>query len=232
MVSRVGSSRTLPDSAVRSQARGGVELAQQMAGKARELYELACGESAVEGEPPFTPANPQGEVGCDLSGPPWGSALLHPIFWWSWLGDDTDVTQPDNDLIASSVGGSHQPAVVRAAIWVRPFADVLPGGGIAPYSRGIIWVRGHRSSGGGAAQLIGRARNVTLGQTSLTASAASAGATTSSTTEIDLFTSADDFFMKLRPGLNEIELIFLCETLGNAIAIDSLSILQLAKRSH
>jgi hypothetical protein len=234
VVSRIGFTGAVPDATVRSEARGGVEIIHQLGGKARVNYERAAGVSAVDGEAPIAPSNPQGDgPGVDLSGPPFGSALRHPIFWWSWLGDDADVQQPTGDKVASFIGGLLLPAMLRFTVWNRPHAPTRDSSVYKPpYSRALIVVRGHRTTGAGAAQLTGRARNVTMQETFQVEQTGTAGATTSSTTETGLFFTSDGFFVRLLPGLNEIALTFLCTTVGHAIQLDAVAGLQTSKRGH
>lgn len=230
MVSKLGFDGCMPDSQIRSESRGGIEIPRQLAGKARVLYELAAGESGVPGEEPSSGYNPQGEVGCDQSGPPWGSAFLHPIAVWSGLADDSDVHQPASDLVCSFNAGLLIPVVMHWRLWVKPFEPNLPGAE-PPYSRAQVWVRGHRFSGAGAATLHGRARNKTLNETFQTEMTGVAGATTASTAEVNLFSSAA-FYVRLMPGVNDIVLTFICATAAHAIQLDAVSLLQVAKRSH
>ncbi len=231
MVSKIGFSGAMVDADIRSEARAGTEVVRQLAGKARALYELAAGESAVADESPYTSKNPQGETGADLSGPPWGSAIRHPIAWWSWLADDTDVVQPARDLVASNVAGLVIPVVMRWAVWNRPHARTLPGGAIAPYSRAQIWVRGHRTAAGVAATLQGRARNLSLNENAQTEQTQTANGTTATTAEADLF-STSAFFVNLRAGLNDLVLTFLCATANSSIQLDCVGLLQSVKRTH
>lgn len=229
MSSRVGWSGAMPDSQLRSEARGGVEIIRQVAGKALALFELTAGKPAIDGQR-FTPLNPQGEVGVDLSGPPWGSAHRHPIAWWSWLPNDTDVQQPARDPSTSFFSGILIPLVLRCSVWVRPHAP-SSGSFIAPYSRGYLWVRGHRASGAVAASLAVRARNLTMGQDFQTEQTASSVTTTASTTAANLF-AGTTAYVDLVPGRNDIALTFLCETAACSINLDAVALLQVEKRGH
>ncbi len=229
MVSRIGDELYLPDDQVRSEAAGRNDLARMLAGKSRLLAELATGESAVAGEPGQTKPNPQNLLGVDLSGPPWGSALRHPLAWRSWGKTKSTVqavSPPSTSLLASGV--TNPVSLSPFVIWVRPHSK-LPPGFFAPYSRGYVTYRAHRSAGAISTDLEVKAWNVTLGET---AGDAMSDVDTFGALAANESTVESAVFVNLRPGINSIRLQFFCQTAGHTIVIDSVQLEQRAKRSH
>lgn len=166
MPSRISSGgMLLPPAAVRSEAPARAELMRSLAGRAAELYELALGESCLDNSPPVTAPNPQGLTGWDLSGPPWGSAVLHPVAWFSGRSPNTAVClSPDHaDQVERQFGGATGPAHVRFPFYLRPF-DSLPDPSIAPYARLALALRSYRISGATTPTATVRAWNAAAGQ--------------------------------------------------------------------
>jgi len=128
----------LGDGAFRGLAPGYAETARSLAGRATELYELAAGVSSATGEPPVTPLNPQGRVGWDLSGPPWGSALRHNVAWFSGRSADANLIQPDYDATPDLWFNQYKPALIKMRFWNRPFDSLSPHA-VAPHAR-LYWV--------------------------------------------------------------------------------------------
>ena len=142
-VSRVGTLLFPAIAATKDQAPCLAEVGQALSGKARYLYELAAGNSAVAGEDPVVPANPQGLTGVDLSGPPWGSAILRPAAWFGGVANNANLQAPDSNVLqANTVKFTSVP------IWlfVRPHAK-LPDGYEAPESHLLLLLRAYASSG-------------------------------------------------------------------------------------
>jgi len=83
MTARITSTRFLSSTATAKHAPAVAEVAQSLAGRPRVAWEMAHGISAVSGEAPVIGLNPQGLVGLDLSGPPFGAALLMPVETYS-----------------------------------------------------------------------------------------------------------------------------------------------------
>lgn len=137
-VSRVGSRVWLKDAQACNLAHGRAELIQALVGRARALNELVDGQPAVSGEASCLPPNPQGLVGIDHSGPPWGSVWRQPVAWLGGRGTDaTDWQGPDDTTPIVHVS-SRAPAALKWNIWLRPH-EVLPQGYIAPY--GLLQMR-------------------------------------------------------------------------------------------
>lgn len=129
--------RPAEDVAAHAGARGEVPLS--LAGRDRHLWEMVTGASAVAGEPAAVPTNPQGLVGIDMSGPPFGPCLLLPVAWWE--GSSGAGVHPSHAW--SAIAGT--PAVKRWRVWNRPHMRRLDGD--APLQQlGLLW-RGTASAG-------------------------------------------------------------------------------------
>lgn len=108
------------------------KLATSLAGRAVALYELASGKAASEGG--LTPLNPQGRLGVDRSGPPWGDAHRHALVSCEYLATTANVGGTPRFLV--ELTEINQVYSVPMRIYVRPFADIP----LAPYSRGLLQV--------------------------------------------------------------------------------------------
>lgn len=136
----------LGDTAFRATAPALAETARSLAGRAHELYELATGSPIVAGEPAITRPNPQGLIGWDLSGPPWGSALTHPVVWFTGRSSDANLIQPDSDAGDRYRYTGSNSVSVSFRVWCRPFEQLKPEA-VAPLSR-LCWIlRSYRVSG-------------------------------------------------------------------------------------
>ena len=89
MVQRYVSSDSLRDEDTRSLALGDVRVLKSIVGRIRYLAEMATGRSIVDGEEAGIPRNPQGLLGVDLSGPPYGPCVLHSTWWFGGMKPDT-----------------------------------------------------------------------------------------------------------------------------------------------
>lgn len=171
MVSRVGELLWLKDTQVCALAHGRAEIARGLAGKARWLTELVDGQSAVAGEPPVTPPNPQGLVGLDMSGPPWGSAWRHPVAWAGGRGTDSTSWQgPAKHTLLIHTAGRRPVGLTPWHVRNRCH-EVLPAGYSAPYSRLQVLLRARVQSATATLTVRGRVDDeplVTLGTCSLT----------------------------------------------------------------
>ena len=124
-------------------------LATSIAGRARALYELASGEAgATDGG--GTPLNPQGRLGVDRSGPPWGDAHTHPMWSTEFLEATAGVAGDPQYLSTLTVQG--QVYQVPCALYVRPFRVYES----APYSRGRVQIILERIGGAGTATVVVR----------------------------------------------------------------------------
>ena len=140
MTSRLFSRRFLPAEATQTHAHAYSETAQSLVGRPRFAFELATGASAIAGEVPMVETNPQGSTGVDMSGPPFGPALLLPV--WEWVGQPDGGTAPSNYLSAI---GTTTRTLPRFRLWNRPHA-VRPDG-LAPLQRMVFSHRTTASAG-------------------------------------------------------------------------------------
>lgn len=215
-ITRIVSSSHLTQSQVRTHAPALANIAESLAGRVRYLYELAAGVPAVASDGVVTPLNPQGRIGVDRSGPPWGDALQHPI--WVMEGTPASADLYGEKPIASlSLSGNK--ASVRARMVVRPFQDAPR----VPYSLGSLRVYGIRTAGAGTATATIRtysgteardpSRSVTLTMASSTTMGSAA------------------LLIPLSPGYCE-RLIEIEATASVAFAIVHMAISQAVRRSH
>ena len=124
-------------------------LATSIAGRARALYELASGAAgATDGG--GTPLNPQGRLGVDRSGPPWGDAHTHPMWSTEFLEATAGVAGDPQYLSTLTVQG--QVYRVPTLLYVRPFRSYEG----APYSRGRVQIILERIGGAGTATVVVR----------------------------------------------------------------------------
>jgi hypothetical protein len=96
------------------------------------LYELASGKAVADGG--VTPLNPQGRLGVDRSGPPWGDAHRHPLLSCEYLPATANISGDPKFLV--ELTEINQVYLVPMRLYVRPFADVP----LAPYSRGLLQI--------------------------------------------------------------------------------------------
>lgn len=137
--SRLYSSQFLLASEVAAHAPARSEVGQSLAGRDRHLWEMATGASAVDGEPASVGRNPQGLVGIDMSGPPFGPCLLLPVSWWE--GRSGAGVQPTNRW--SAVGDT--AASEDWPVYNRPHVQRLDGN--APLQQLALLWRGTASAG-------------------------------------------------------------------------------------
>lgn len=215
-ISRIISSSNLTQTQVRSYAPAYASIPESIAGRVRYLYELATGTASVADDGVVTPLNPQGLVGVDRSGPPWGDAFQHPM--WVREGTPLSSTIYGERAIASLSGVGDRDRVI-ARLHVRPFqADAL-----APYSLGEVTIFGIRTGGAGSATATisaypdrydtGSARTTTLTMSSTTAMASA------------------QVLVPLSPGYCE-RLITIESTASAPFSITHMAISQIQRRSH
>ena len=130
---RIVSSEPLTDAECRTLAPAvSRKLAQSIAGRALALYELASGASVVDAG--LTALNPQGRLGVDRSGPPWGDAHRHPLLSCEYLTTTANIAGDPKFLV--ELTAQDQIYQVPMRLYVRPFADSP----LAPYSRGLLQI--------------------------------------------------------------------------------------------
>jgi hypothetical protein len=225
MARRFGLLRPLADVEADSESDALATVIQSLTGGAAFLYELVSG-TRVTRDTEVTPANPQGSVGVDLSGPPWGSALLHPIAWLGGAKPDTAIGY--GIAPACTVQANARAVVGPWLIWVRPF-ERLPLPFIAPYSIGVIHIRAHDSAGGVDFCDVD-VRNLSItGDPSPQLGALQFAPGTS---EASITPVQGDIKIPLVPGWNVLELGFAHDDDGETVTIDSIVVNQVKKRTH
>ena len=207
--SRVGAKLHLSRDQVKTQAPAYSEVAQHTAARMRWVWEMAHGASAVSGEPAIADTNPQGEVGWDWSGAPFGNDLLLPIVTsslWSPAANSR-VRQEIEDLDSTLTA----PRIVRMRIWQRPFAS-LPSPHIAPRSRAYLLAQAIAT--GGSCNVTFGLRNTSMGGAAQTASV-SIGTTTTAVTPTGIY-------LPMRPGWNQVDVTILPTTASRTVKMISL----------
>lgn len=213
-IQRIVSTEPLTDAECRSLAPARARrLATSIAGRARALYELALGTPAYD-DGGATPVNPQGSLGVDRSGPPWGDAHLHPV--WTYAAIVQGV-YPSLRVLEVD-GGTGTILRIRARWWCRPF-QMGPG---VPYSRAYLRGMVSRKGASGTA-------TVTVRVYGPSGDSGPSTSTTGSTTgSADLGTDA---WTPQYPGWNE-RIIEIEQTGSVGAYIGPLSLNQIARRSH
>jgi hypothetical protein len=142
---RIVSTEPMTDSECRTLAPAVARrLATSLAGRARALYELASGAAGAD-DGGGIPLNPQGRLGVDRSGPPWGDAHTHPL--WSTEFLETTAGVAGDPCYLASLTVQNQVYQVPTSLYVRPFRDYEG----APYSRGEVQIVLERIGGAGTA---------------------------------------------------------------------------------
>lgn len=139
MTTRIYSRRYLKSGEAHAHAAAKSDVPMSLAGRARHLWEMATGASAIAGEQASAPVNPQGLIGIDMSGPPFGPALLLPVAWWE--GRSGAGVQPTNQW--STIGALAISS--DWTIWNRPHTQFLDGA--APLQQLALLWRGTASAG-------------------------------------------------------------------------------------
>lgn len=200
---------------VRSLAVARARIPRALAGGTRLLWELATGAPSVEGEPPITVRNPDGEIGVNRSGYPWGPALRHPL--WSTSGCNED---PASLAFGKTWVDEVETGEVRRwtiTLRVRPFT-MRPN---TPYSRGYLSAR-VRNASAGAGTSSAKIRAWRLGEPDIYREATVSGGTAN---------QVDILYVDLRRGQNRI-VIEVRDVTTRGLRIDSLSLNQVATRTH
>lgn len=216
-ITRVISSEPLTDAEATSWAPAvSQRLATSLAGRARYLLELLRGDGAGFDGDVGTPLNPQGQLGVDRSGPPWGSAHQHPM----WLYEYEPAAEIFGEVPLAELTAVGQQVTVFADFFVRPHY-VAPR---VPYSRAYLTWGITRTGSAGTV-----AAKATIYGIDDEASTPSQTLTTSSST-----TGNVTAFGYVAPGLNTLRLVIEATTVpaGCVIRIDALSLGQIANRSH
>jgi hypothetical protein len=221
----------LPDDAFRSEAKGNRNVLASLAMRSRRLYELLTGTNPhASTDPPGTPRNPDGELGHNHSGPPWGVAFLHPIATISRKkASPGNIQMPTGWQVADLT--TTNPFIIGP--WVirnRSYAK-RPDPYTAPYSRAYLKLLAHRPTANPATLAVSmesfaRDRKGTWAQGTHSASIAM-----TSTAETEY--AHADLWVDLEPGLNLIKITFSSSApSADAPIVDSLSLCQIVKQTH
>ncbi len=202
----------LVDQQTQNNAPAGAELVQTLAGRARWLYEMATGGPAVDTEPAAVPRNPQGLVGHDHSGPPYGTAFRHLLFGCS--GGVVDATWSRSPAAFELPNGS--TSAFEQRVWIRPHAEQRG----APYSRGLLVLRAISNSGDQSV----------LVQSGTNGDEAAESVILVPDTETEFtFTSS---LLAFRSGWNDLRVVLEKLESGSNLYITGLGVFQTALRSH
>lgn len=218
----------LGDGSFKSEAPAYAEVARSLAGRAAELYEFASGSAAATGEQPLTRPNPQGLTGWDLSGPPWGSAILHPVAWFSGVPvDGVSKHTPDDSARWDRLYRSNKPALIQLRFWNRPYDRISPAA-TAPLSR-LYWaIRSIRIAGATTPTATARTWNPRLGQKRDTGDSATFATVTVDSTVI----SGTTLHVNALPGWNTVFLEVSLDTAGHTSVITAGSLNVRVKRTN
>lgn len=210
----------LDDTAVETYASMTTSVGRILAGRAAFLHSFATGDPLGSPSLPIA-VNPQGTLGHDHSGPPYGSAPRHAICWMAGLLAVPASWTRQNE---PSFGGSADNPRLSIDLkpWVRPFQQVMPSTWTAPYSRGYVYLR-YYSTTTGAPTITVRMRH-NDGNVETETFAAAANLTENSKTLTAYF--------RLAPGINSLRLNFSSSSTTIVTKITALAICQIVKRSH
>lgn len=213
---KIVSSAFLTSAQCRSLAPATADVIASLAGRTRYLYELATGVAAHT-DGPATPANPQGMLGVDRSGPPWGDAFQHPL-WYVEGAQSSAGFYGEKPVV--SLTTIDQVERIRAAIWVRPHQT----GALVPYSRGYFVCQGVRTSAS-----VNGVCTIKVFSDSSTSQATNS--TTLTCTSQTVLTTSTEIFTNLVPGLN-LRTIEFRQTSTSGLTIHAAAINQIVRRSH
>ena len=218
-MARISSTSSLRDADTKSTAPAHARVLQSLAGRVLYLAELIQGRIPVTLGRSATPINPQGRIGLDHSGPPFGSAWRHPLLTMGGCLADTSGDCAGQRVVG--VFSSADALVIPLNLYVRPFA--MRAG--APYSRGMVTARVARVSGAGSVdyEIVthsgGGTSNVPMRATS----------STSSTTPTH--TAPTTIWFDLVPGHNALQLEFVTAS-ATQLVVEQFHIWQSQWRSH
>lgn len=215
--SRIISRDFRPPDSMRNNAPAQSEICQSLAGRARLVWETSHGASAVPDEPPAITRNPQGTVGVDMSGPPFGPCLLLPVALWHGKAESGVSRSTPLDAIAGDVC-----SLPRWRVWNR--AHATREDGTAPFQQlQLIW-RGVCTAGAGVASnfeivIVNRTR----------------GTTTTITRSINTTTATqyvETVLVPFAPGENDVSISFRRLTSTRVLQVRAITFAVAAKRRH
>lgn len=221
-IERIVDSSPLRNVDVRSLAPAYATVARSLAGRVRYLYELATGTAAFP-DGGATPLNPQGRLGIDHSGPPWGSAHTHPVWYSEGLPQISGATEVYGESPVVSLVTQDTTLKIDAAFQLRPFQQIEN----TPYSRAYLYLGATRIGASGTATATVRIYDSGEAETNA-ASRSSTVTSTSETVQTDL---ASAIYTIVQPGYNQ-RLIELTLTSTTGMRIWMMSLNQIVNRSH
>lgn len=218
MPSHVEDRSVLRDTETRSLAPAYADVIKSLGGRVKFLAEMAAGASSFNGEPASCPRNPQGLLGADFSGPPFGSAWRTPLFWIG--GITTDVVGDWQGQRQVATVTSTSPLNLPIHFYNRPFASFER----APHSRCYLTMRNFKATATNA--------NITIRLGYATHGgdndpAMEANATVSSATEVN--SDPTSIWWNITPGRVALRLQI---TTDHDVTITSIAGYQRVKRSH
>ena len=186
-------------------------LAVSLGGMPRMLYELATGSDAGQ-DGGASPLNPQGMLGTDLSGPPFGPAIRHTMCVVEGIGAQSSVVG-ESPLFTFTNDDEWFHLPMR--VYVRPHVSQR---GTEPYTRGYLAIAYNRASGGGGGTATGELYFSRLDDTILTRQTPAALSSASATV-----LNETTMWVPLVPGVNLLQM-----SVRGTSSADFLSILRAA----
>lgn len=212
----------------RSHASLDSETVKALSGRASWLYQFATGaEAGGTDQQPLVPLTPSGRVGHDHSGPPYGSALQHPLWTIGGVQTISALTRDDgtnyyDSTIAFSIAATNNTIepVLCARFYCRPFPEYEN----SPYSRAYLSVAALSASGT-------QTLKADLWAGDDPDSVQSATTSITDTSWPPQFWNPSTIYWNVKPGWNVHYVRFRCTT-TSGVAIYSASANQIVKRSH
>ena len=221
-IRRYASSKGMSDSQCTSLAPATADrIAESLAGRARILWELATGQNPVQ-DSGATPTNPQGLLGVDRSGAPWGDALMHPLIVADCKDSTGIYSSEDTYGPYCRLTSAGQSQTIEFRLINRPFA-FLDG---TPYSRGYLSVGCRRSPSGSALVLFDLYAGTNLvGQQTVDVNAAGIN-----------HNVPNEVYFPLNPGAgNHLSISFKCISFSGGctqVELNYFSVNQIERRGH
>lgn len=195
-------------------------LATSLAGRGRYLLELLRGDNCgFEGDA-GTPLNPQGLLGVDRSGPPWGDAHQHPLWVYEYKASSVII----GEIPLATLDTVGEQVTIFAEFPVRPFFQFDR----APYSRAYLAWRITQTTGGATPPSATAVARIYASGSNAQDTPSSSLTTTTTTA------SAGTAFGYTRPGINNLRIVVEATALGAGavVRVDAMSLIQIARRSH
>ena len=217
-MSRLASSSSLQDSDTRSLAPARARVLQSIGGRILYIAELLQGRIPVSLGRQVTPSNPQGRIGIDHSGPPWGSAFRHPMMTMGGCIEDVSGDAVGQRIVGTFSQGN--PLIIPIRLYVRPFASSAG----APYSRAYVTARVARVSGSGSVDFDVTCRRASGGPPPMIGS-------TSVSTTTPTHSGSGNAYFAVTSGHNDLELEFSSAS-ATELLVEQFQVWQSTQRSH